>query len=322
MLAMLVSPSRWWWFLGTAWRLAVALQRHLARDVFQHPRHLTVRQSLKHRPVSSRDGHHHPGIGLTNLQYQVVGRQLLAHYFLPMLRTQRPLKQPPHIARQKPQTERKQARFGVAKGDIPPRQRLSRLEEQPLDSPTLAIDFCHPNRRHLLGGQVRQNVDLPVAIPSRLIQHDSDATDLHNLPLLASQPQALFPDPTRLTAALRLLLAQQFTLEVAVLTHDEGTPASQDSPEQSQGAEVAVRYPDLTGVDQRVDLMQQSTFLSVAILAQHYIGDGQVLLVEDHQDQAGQRGGPCSPQLRQAMFGRRQMVAIQEFDPVAGQQRR
>src|SRR5262249_33163046 len=261
MLAMLVSPSRWWWFLGTAWRLAVALQRHLARDVFQHPRHLTVRQSLKHRPVSSSDGHHHPAIGLTNLQYQVVGRQLLAHYFLPMLRTQRPFQQRHRIARQQTQTERKQGRLGVAQRVDLTRQRLSRLEEQSLDSPTLAIDFCHPNRRHLLGGQVRQNVDLPVAIPSRLIQHNCDATDLHNLPLLASQPQALFPDPTRLTAALRLSLAQQFTLEVAVLTHDEEASASQDSPEQSQGAEVAVRYPDLILVDQRVDLAQQSTFL-------------------------------------------------------------
>src|SRR5262249_19518543 len=248
--------------------------------------------------------------------------QLLAHYFLPMLCPQRPFQQRHRIARQQTQGERKQGRLGVAQRVDLTRQRLSRLEEQPLDSPTLAIDFCHPNRRHLLGRQVRQNVELPVAIPSRLIQHDGDATDLHNLPLFASQPQALFPDPTRLTAALRLSLAQQFTLEVAVLTHDEEASASQDSPEQSQGAEVAVRYPDLILVDQRGDLAQQSTFLSVAILAQHYIGDGQVLLVENHQDQARQRGGPCSPQLRQAMLGRRQMVAIQEFDPVAGQQRR
>lgn len=53
-----------------------------------------------------------------------------------------------------------------------------------------------------------------------------------------------------------------------MLTHDEGTLASQDGPQQSQGAEVAVRHPDLILVDQRVDVGQQSTFLGVAILTQ------------------------------------------------------
>src|SRR5262249_28281574 len=238
------------------------------------------------------------------------------------LRPKRRLHQAHRVGRQQPQAEGKQRRLGIAQRVDLARQGLGRLEEESLDCPTLAVYFCHTHRRHLVSRQIRQDMDLRVALACRLVQGHRDATDYQHLPDLVSQAQALLVDPSRLTAALGFPLPEQFAAQAAVLAQDEETATAQDPPEQSQGAEVAVRNPHVARANQRVDRLQQRTLLRVAILRQEHVRDGQVLLVQDPQDEARQREGPGQPQLRQAVFGSREMIAVEELDPVTGQQGR
>jgi hypothetical protein len=154
-----------------------------------------------------------------------------------------------------------------------------------------------------------------------LVQSHRDATDLNHLPLLAPQSQALLVNPSCVTATLRLPLAQQLALHVAVLAQHEGAAAVQDGREQTQGAEVAIRHPHIARANQRIDLVQQGSFLGVAVLGQQHVCDRHLLLVEDRQGDARQRGGPRRAQFLQAMLRCRQMIAVEELDAVAGQQR-
>ena len=103
-----------------------------------------------------------------------------------------------------------------------------------------------------------------------------------------------------------------------MLTHDEPTLACPNGPEQSQGAEVAVCHPHLILVDQRVDLVQQSTFLGVAILTQHHIGNGQVLLVEDYQHLGGAaRPNTCSAKVHKlARFSREEIHTMPQVHDI------
>ena len=60
----------------------------------------------------------------------------------------------------------------------------------------------------------------------------------------------------------------------------------------------------------------------MTVLEKQHVRDRHLLLVENRQDRAGQRGGPGQTQLFQAVFGSCQVVAIENFDLIAGQQRR
>jgi len=271
--------------------------------------------------MAGRYGYHHTRIRLANLQHQVIGRQPLAHHFFPMLGPQGRLEQGHRIARQQSQAERKQGRLGIAQRIDLAGQHRRRLEEQSLDCPALPVNLGHAHRGHLLRRQVRQDMHFCIAIPRRLVQGHRDATNLHNRALLAAQPQALLVDPARLTTALRFPLAQQRALDIAVLAQHKAAAAGEKGCQEPQGAEVTVRHPHLAGADQRCDGVQQGPFLGVPVFGQQHVGNRHVFLVQHHEGQTRQGGGPGPAQFAQAVLCGGEVVAVQELDTVAGQQR-
>jgi hypothetical protein len=138
-------------------------------------------------------------------------------------------------------------------------------------------------------------VDVRVAIPCRLIQHDRDATQLHPLAFLVEQIHRLFVELSRVTTPFGPALASLVAGQVGVLTHDEEGGATRDGQEKVDGAKVAIRDPQIPALDQGVHGLQQRPFLGLAVLGQQDVGSGPVLLVQDDQGQAGQgrRPGPA-----------------------------
>src|ERR1700722_14094536 len=62
------------WLLGATRCLSITLERNLTGEVAQPVGQLGSAQVAEHLPVNGGDGHHHAGVGLPNLQRQVVGR--------------------------------------------------------------------------------------------------------------------------------------------------------------------------------------------------------------------------------------------------------
>src|SRR6266496_4127409 len=82
--AVLVAPSFGGRLLRAPRCLAIPFEHHLTRQFPEHARHRGRAELIEHFPVPRGDRHHHAGIGLTDLQHQVIGRQLLAHHVFPV----------------------------------------------------------------------------------------------------------------------------------------------------------------------------------------------------------------------------------------------
>src|SRR6266511_2673891 len=256
MLAVLVGLPFGGRLLRTTRRFTKALERYMTSYLYQNLGHRRIAAGVEHLPVRWADRHHHPGVGLTDLQRQVIRRQLLLHHFLTMRRTQRRLQQRYGIAHQQTQTKREQRRLRITQRVDLARQGLRCLEKQTLNRPPFAVDLGHLHRRHFLGRQIRKDVKLRVAIARRLAQLDRDPTDLEHLPFLGLQAQALLVDRSRLTAPFRLTLAQQRSLKVAMLTDHQEAATTENVPQQTQRAKVAIRHPNVLLADQGINLLQ------------------------------------------------------------------
>jgi hypothetical protein len=100
-------------------------------------------------------------------------------------------------------------------------------------------------------------------------------------------------------------------VQLAVLAHYEHCPAPRHATQQTQGAEVPILDPQLVRLNALAHLQNHTPLLGMALLARYHIGAQHPLLLQDHQRLPRQGGGPGAAQGVQAMFCRREMIAIE-----------
>ena len=86
-------------------------------------------------------------------------------------------------------------------------------------------------------------------------------------------------------------------------------------------AEVAVRHPHIAFMHRPLDIVEQDAFRSMAVGRKKNVGGQTGFRLQDDQNSTRQGSVPDGPQRLQAMFGARQLVAVENTHRIAGQPR-
>jgi hypothetical protein len=106
---------------------------------------------------------------------------------------------------------------------------------------------------------------------------------------------------------------QAFPLPLAGLPDKQrGLPAG-DATHQPQGAQVAVGDPQVARTDALQHLRDPAAFLGVSILGHDDIGEHSALLIQEHERLTGEGSRPSTTSFLEAMFGRGQMIPVEDF---------
>src|SRR5208337_1955489 len=134
----------------------------------------------------------------------------------------------------------------------------------------------------------------------------------HPYPLLLDLPGGRAADRDELLQRLDVYRG-------GVLPHEEVGPTPTHLEEPPRNAEVAVPKPEVPGGAVLEHLVEQSTLLGVGILAGHSIDDQAQVEVVDHQGLAREHGLLDVAGLRDAVFGARQVIAVEDLNAVTRQ---
>jgi hypothetical protein len=228
-----------------------------------------------------------------------------------------------HVVGHQRHAKAQQGRLGITQRLDLALERLLHLLEGGFNRPATTINIGNllcigrPER------YVRQQMNLGVAVPGRLVQDYRDASPEEHLARGIGGPKALLEDRPRGASALGLALAHERVEQGrTVLTDHERTLPRGDPEQEAGGAEVAVGDPKILRRDRVHDLIQQRPFLSMAVFAEYDIGGQHPLRFEDDQGVTGQGPGPHRPQFLDPVLGLGQVVAVEDLGAIAGQKRR
>src|SRR5512142_294992 len=109
-----------------------------------------------------------------------------------------------------------------------------------------------------------------------------------------------------------------FPIQCRLVLPDQETSAPRPDPEdEPRRAEIAVRDPQVAGINPRQDLVDQGPLLSIGVLAGDGIDDQHARQVEDHQGLARQDRGTGRTRRPDAVFGPGQVVPVEDLGAVA-----
>ena len=108
---------------------------------------------------------------------------------------------------------------------------------------------------------------------------------------------------------------------MAVLAHHKTAPARRNATQKIPRAKVAISDPQIVRFHAGQHLPQQRPFLGVPVFTQDDLGGQHALLIQHHQNLAGQRRRPRVAQCLKAMCTRGEMIPIEDLRPVPGHQR-
>jgi hypothetical protein len=187
--------------------------------------------------------------------------------------------------------------------------------------PTLAVTL-----RQLLGAglpprDVAQHMDFRVTIPCRLMQGDRNATQREGVTLGVDEAYLLFVDLPGSDGSLQCARAYQGALQLAVLAYHKAATARGNTKQKIHRAKVAIGDPQIVLFDEGQYLPQQRTFLCVPVFTQDDLGGQHLLLIQHHQNLAGQRCRPRPTQCLKAMCTGGEMIAIENLRAVSRHKR-
>ena len=149
-----------------------------------------------------------------------------------------------------------------------------------------------------------------------------DPTQDEDLARVVGGPDRLLEDLAGVDPAARPPLPHELPVQRrGVLADDEERLATGDPEEEVRRAEVAILDPEIAGADDFQDLVQQRTLLGMAVFAEDHVGGQHQPRVEHDQGLPRQGPGADRPQFLEPVLGPGQVVAVEDLDVIARQQR-
>ncbi len=252
----------------------------------------------------------------------MIPRQLL-HRLLAVNASQRRPHQRDRVVRLHRQAEREHRRTRIRKRVDFATQRLRQFLKHSFDPPTLSVQFAHLNRRRILLLQVRQNVNLLVAVSRFRFQFHRDPAEFQfRSGCFLIDRYFLFENVARLRRALEFQSIDGGpAFQMAVMPNHEITVTTCDSREKRDHAKVAIRDDAVLESYLFENRTEQCPLLRVSVFARDHVADHAVLLIEQGEGLTGQRAGGFVTQFLETPFRRGDVITVEIKRTKTGQER-
>ena len=270
------------------------------------------RQRLKDFPFLWRQGNHHPSIVPVDFVGQEVVRDILLELRFAVGSTQRTFERCKQVVAANRHAEREQRSFRIPQRVQLTSQVQGQFIERGLQGPSLLVQLCYLHRRDARCWQIRQQMNLHIAVARGRVQlHGDPAHSLGLAGCRVAQLDGLLVNPSRRHATNVASFPHRFPRHPAVLSGDEqarrtirrrGKPVWRSCGRGSAGRVVGWWARSL----------QKRQFLRMGVFAGEDVHDDHTLRVQQHQRLARQGTGRCDSQHSQAMLGFAQVIPVKD----------